>query len=89
MSTGLGSEGSATEATGADAADQRATPARDAALGATPEVPLEADAADVLDQASTVGAGEHVAGRDLPLEVDPADAAEQAVVVEDDDEERR
>ena len=77
------------EASDADAAEQRATPARDAAPGRTPEVPLEADAADVADQAVAAGPGEHVAGRDLPLEVDPADAAEQAVVVEDDEEERR
>ena len=55
----------------------------------TPDVPLEADAADVVDQVTAAGPGEHVAGRDLPLEVDPADAAEQAVVVEDDEEDRR
>ena len=36
-----------------------------------------------------MGAGEHVAARDLPLEADPADAAEQAVVVEDDEDEHR
>ena len=77
------------EYTPEDRAEQQATPARDAAVQPAPEVPLEADPADVAEQAAAVGPGEHTAARGLPLEADAADAAEQAVVVPLDEEEQR
>ena len=78
-----------TEASPEDRAEQTATPGRDAATGPAPEVPIESDPADAVEQAAPAGPGEHVASRDLPLEADPADAAEQGVVVEADEDERR
>jgi hypothetical protein len=74
------------EADPADVAEQHASLTGDAARPAAPELPAEADVADVVEQAAAVGPGEHVAARDLPAEADEADAAEQAVVVELDDE---
>jgi hypothetical protein len=77
-----------------DRIEQQSTPTRDAELGAPPQVPLEAPAADVVEQSVVTGPGQHLAdeggdaGR-LPLEADEADAAEQAVVVELDEDERR
>ena len=53
------------------------------------EVPLEAGAADVAEQAADAGPPEPPAGTDLPLEADAADAAEQAAVVELDEDEHR
>jgi hypothetical protein len=76
------------EANPVDVAEQRASAARDEATTPAVEVPLEAPAADVAEQAVPTGPGEHVAARDLPLEADELDAAEQAVVVEEDDEYR-
>ena len=77
------------EASAEDRLEQQATPTRDAATPAPPDVPLEASDADVTEQAADVGPTEHVAARDVPLESDPADAAEQATVVELDEDERR
>ena len=54
-----------------------------------PDVPLEAAEADVLDQAAETAPVEHRAERDLPLEGDELDAAEQSVVVEQDADEYR
>ena len=82
------------EATPEDRAEQRSSPSGDAPVHPAPDVPLEASAADVLEQAAAPGPGQHVAdsGGDagvLPLEADPADAYEQAVVVELDEDDRR
>ena len=82
------------EATPEDRQEQRSSPSGDAPVLPPPDVSLEAPDADVLEQAVAAGPGEHVAdtGGDagvLPLEADPADAAEQAVVVELDEDERR
>ena len=82
------------DGTAADRQEQRTTPTGDAERLEAPDVPLEAPAADVAEQALPTAPGQHVAdeggdaGR-LPLEADPADAAEQAVVVELDEDERR
>ena len=48
----------------------------------------EANSADVAEQQQAVAPEEPVATPDLPLEVDERDAAEQAVVVEIDDDYR-
>ena len=53
------------------------------------QVPLEAVEADVVEQATGAGTAGRALGDDLPLEVDPADAAEQSAVVELDEDERR
>ena len=76
------------EADPADLAEQHASAARDEAQAPEVDLPLEAPAADVVEQQRTAGPGEHVAARDVPLEADELDAAEQAVVVEEDDEYR-
>ena len=76
------------EANPADLAED-VTLTRDAAVGAAPDVPLEAPEADVLEQSAAAAPGEHRAARDLPLEADELDAAEQAVVVEEDADEYR
>lgn len=60
----------------------------------TPDVPLEAPDADVLEQAAATTPGQLAAGPGaeeggLPLEADPADAYEQAVEVELDEDDRR
>ena len=57
--------------------------------GADVEVPLEAGAADVVEQAAAAGPPETPLGTDVPLEADAADAAEQSAVVELDEDERR
>ena len=49
----------------------------------------EAPPEDVAEQAAPVGAGEDVAQRDLPLEADAADAAEQGLVVDAAEDEHR
>ena len=72
-----------------DLAEQSASPARDEAVTPSADLPLDAPEADVLEQTTDAGPGEHVAARDLPLEADAADAAEQAVVVELDEDEYR
>ena len=77
------------ETTPEDRAEQQATASRDAALPAVPDVDVEADPADVVEQAAPVGEQEHTATRALPLEADAADAAEQAVVVGLDEEQDR
>ena len=77
------------EATPEDRSEQLATPTRDEPLTPTPDVPLEAPAADAVEQAVPAGPGEHRIDRDLPLEADAADAAEQGTVVELDEDERR
>ncbi len=53
------------------------------------QVPLEAVDADVVEQSEDAGPTGPRSTTDLPLEVDPADAAEQSDVVELDDDERR
>jgi hypothetical protein len=73
----------------ADAAEQRSSPTGDEPVGTTPDVGLEADEADVLEQGRSAGPGEHQAARELPLEADAADSAEQAVVVPLDEDEGR
>jgi hypothetical protein len=78
----------------ADRFEQASTPTRDAPRPHDPDVPIEAPAPDAVEQATDAGPGEHLAdeggdaGR-LPLEADPADAHEQAVVVELDEDEHR
>jgi hypothetical protein len=77
------------EADPADLTEQLASATRDASAPRDAEVPLEASEADVLDQDADTAPGEHRAERDLPLEADDLDAAEQAVVVEQDADEYR
>lgn len=77
------------ESTPEDVVEQRTSPTGTAAPSSTPVLPVEADPADVLEQATAAAPGEHTADRELPLEADEADAAEQAVVVELDDERDR
>ncbi len=82
------------ETTPEDRQEQRTSPSGDAPVHPAPDVPLEASAADVLEPASAIAAGQHLAdsGGDagvLPLEADAADAYEQAVVVELDEDDRR
>jgi hypothetical protein len=67
---------------------EQETPAVRAA-GEQVEVPLEAGAADVAEQAADAGPPASSPRADVPLEVDPADAAEQSAVVELDEDERR
>jgi hypothetical protein len=82
------------ESNPADRVEQSTTPTGDAPRLDAPDIALETPDADAVEQATPAGPGEHVAdsggdaGR-LPLEADPADAAEQAVVVELDEDERR
>ena len=73
----------------ADAAEQRISAAGDEPRPETPDIGLGADEADLLEQAQPAGPGEHAAARDLPLEADAADSAEQAVVVPLDEDEGR
>ena len=49
----------------------------------------EADPADVAEQEVPVAPGEHRLDTSVPLEADDLDAAEQAVVVEVDEDEHR
>ena len=77
-----------------DRIEQDMTPTGDAPRLDPPDVPLEAPAPDAVEQATPAGPGEHLAtsGGDaghVPLEADPADAAEQSVVVELDEDEHR
>jgi hypothetical protein len=77
-----------------DRVEQASTLTRDSELAPPPPVPLEAPDADAAEQARAAGPGEHVAdeGGDAdrrPLEADPADRAEQSVVVELDEDEHR
>ena len=72
-----------------DHAEQAASPTRDAAPTTSPDVPLDAPEADVVEQAAALGPVDHSADRDLPLEADADDAAEQAAVVDLDEDERR
>ncbi len=53
------------------------------------EVPLEAVAADVVEQAADAGPRASGVRTELPLEADAYDAAEQSAVVELDEDERR
>ena len=73
----------------ADRLEQTTSAAGDDARVETPEVPLGANPADVQEQAQPAAPGEHRAARDLPLEADAADSAEQAVVVPLDEDEGR
>ena len=74
-----------------DEQEQQLSPAGDLASAAVPDLPLEADEADVLDQATDAGptgsSGLATAERDLPLEAPEADAAEQARAVPLDEDE--
>jgi hypothetical protein len=74
------------EANPADVAEQAATEPAAPRPGALPETAPEAD---VLEQISPAGPGQHRVERDAPLEADDLDAAEQSVVVEDDEDEHR
>ncbi len=73
----------------ADAAEQRRSAAGDEPAGETLSVDLDAPEADAIEQAQPSAPGEHRAARDLPLEADDADAAEQADVVPFDEDEVR
>ena len=73
----------------ADAQEQRLSAAGDDPRPAVPEVGDEVPAADAAEQALEAGPGEHRAARDLPLEADELDSAEQAVVVPLDEDEGR
>jgi hypothetical protein len=77
------------EADPADLSEQHATATRDEPTSTEPTVPLEAPEADVLEQSADAAPGQHRAERELPLEADDLDAAEQAVVVEQDADEYR
>jgi hypothetical protein len=55
----------------------------------TPDLPLEADDADVLEQAAETAPGGHRTDREVPLEAPEADAVEQAQVVDLDEDDRR
>ena len=77
------------EADPADQSEQHASATRDEPAAAEPALPLEAPEADVLEQSTDAAPGEHRAARELPLEADDLDAAEQAVVVEQDADEYR
>ena len=76
------------EADPADLAEQHASATRDEPRTPDVDVPLEAPAADVVEQQIAAGPGEHLASREVPSEADELDAAEQAVVIEEDDEYR-
>jgi hypothetical protein len=78
-----------TETPPEDRQEQSMTATGDAPAPPAPDVPLEAPAADAVEQASEVAPVQHVAARDLPLEADAADAAEQAAVLDLDEDERR
>ena len=54
------------EATPEDRVEQLATPTRDSAPSRAFEAPVEADPADVVEQAVQAGPGEHRVPRDLP-----------------------
>jgi hypothetical protein len=84
------------EANPADAAEQEmpAAPAADPAPSEVPEdvpggVRDDVPVADALEQDAAVAPGQARTGRGLPLEADPADAAEQDVVVQADEDEGR
>ena len=73
-----------------DEQEQRLSPTDDDTPSVAPDLPLEADEADVLDQARDVGSAEAGAAspdRDLPLEAPEADAVEQARAVPLDEDE--
>ena len=76
-----------------DELEQGMSPTGDLAPPATPEVPLEAEAADVAEQAAPTGPEGHnvlvTAERDLPLEAPEGDAVEQGQVVPLDEDERQ
>jgi hypothetical protein len=82
------------EASPEDRLEQGQTPTRDSERATAPAVPLEAPDADAVEQATSAGPDEHLAdeGGDAgstPLETDPADRAEQSMVVELDEDEGR
>ena len=78
-----------TEATPEDRAEQLTPAAGDDASAPSVAAPGESDPFDAAEQAAPAGPGEHRTDPDLPLEADAADAAEQAVVVELDEDEHR
>ena len=73
------------EASAEDLAEQGTPPAAVPDL----DVPLEAVDADVVEQTLDTGPAERTTAGELPLEADAADAAEQSVEVELDEDERR
>jgi hypothetical protein len=74
------------EANPADLAEQAAD---DPAVPQPASVPDDAPEADVLEQATEAGPGQRRVRDDAPLEADELDAAEQAVELEDDEDEHR
>ena len=71
-----------------DEQEQALSPTGDLAPSTVPDVPLEADPADVAEQAADDGTAPHSVDRELPLEASEADALEQAQVVPFDEDER-
>ncbi|MCW2606476.1 MAG: hypothetical protein JWO60_1169 [Frankiales bacterium] len=71
-----------------DELEQAMSPSGDAAPTVVPEVPLEADEADVAEQAAATAPEAHRVDRELPLEASEADALEQAQTVPDDEDDR-
>ncbi len=70
-----------------DEQEQALSPTGDLAPTTTPDVPLEADPADVVEQAADAGPAAHRVDRDVPLEAGEADAVEQGQVVPLDEDE--
>lgn len=73
----------------ADVVDQQLSLTGTEAAAEPPSRDPEAPEADVVEQARAAGPAEHRVARELPLEADPIDAAEQAVVLPVDDDEFR
>ena len=71
-----------------DEQEQALSPQGDLAPSVTPDVPLEASEADVVEQAADAAPAPHLAARDVPLEAPEADALEQAQVVPYDEDDR-
>ena len=75
--------------TSPDEQEQALSATGDLAPSVTPEVPLEAEPADVAEQAAAASDAEpHLVDREVPLEAAEADAVEQAQVVPLDEDER-
>ncbi len=75
-----------TEATPEDLQEQQLSPTGDAPRQESPELGTEVPEADAVEQAQHAALGQHRADRDLPAEADDLDAAEQAVVLELDED---
>jgi hypothetical protein len=72
-----------------DEQEQALSAAGDLSGPVTPDLPLEAEDADVLEQAAETAPGGHLVEREVPLEAPEADAVEQAQVVDLDEDDRR